>query len=568
MYRRQSDDNHTYCIDLVRAATELEAFDVYGRHAFRVEAKSYQKDGKTVEEDRPFIFGSALDQDKNQLEGLKRDVDDWHYMFKFAIENSTMQANAAVAAAAVLTAQASASATTTAKPAATAAMVAVGPGTKAPPAQQLKPQLTRADQSVGDSKGSKTGSSSLSEVRSRRALELRSKLSPQARDSLVNNSSSSSNSNNANTTATTTLAPPSATTTTPAMTVSDDNNSDNSNPSLLSAILNSIAAEALSKSDDTTMIEAEEDDDAVDSRLFVRLHGCVGLTNTNVHGVCNPYCKFTLDSRTEETKAQGDTTTSPEWRKDLVLPVGIGQWGRSVLKVEIWNREPFVTDEFLGQVLLPLKDMKPEAWDEHFVIEASSIKSLPLLPRVPTSAEVVCGSISLGTGLIMSPRTTAKALGMSGGAEQLAKQTQQASLTAQAMKAAAKKGKSSNKKRARAKEQLQQAAAKVSSLKAGSSSGKGNSAALFGKNLFLPKVNSNLSLKSRLRLSSENMTTAGAGAAAAASSSDGTGDNNNLIGREALTGTALGTVDDSTNRLLETINAVIRINIFLMRKWH
>ena len=61
-----------------------------------------------------------------------------------------------------------------------------------------------------------------------------------------------------------------------------------------------------------------------------------------------------------ETRCCGDTTTSPEWRKDVELPVSVAQWGRSSLKLQVWNREAFVTDDFLGQVVLPLKDLLPQ----------------------------------------------------------------------------------------------------------------------------------------------------------------------------------------------------------------
>lgn len=61
-----------------------------------------------------------------------------------------------------------------------------------------------------------------------------------------------------------------------------------------------------------------------------------------------------------ETRCCGDTTTSPEWRKDLALPVAVAQWSRSHLKMEVWNREAFLTDDFLGQVVVPLKNVLPQ----------------------------------------------------------------------------------------------------------------------------------------------------------------------------------------------------------------
>ena len=64
-----------------------------------------------------------------------------------------------------------------------------------------------------------------------------------------------------------------------------------------------------------------------------------------------------------------------------MLPVNIAQWGRSSLRVEVWNREPFITDDFLGQVTLPLKAMTPESWDEEAVIHREAMAPLPLTAK-------------------------------------------------------------------------------------------------------------------------------------------------------------------------------------------
>ena len=58
-----------------------------------------------------------------------------------------------------------------------------------------------------------------------------------------------------------------------------------------------------------------KDDNAVDSRLLVHIQGLSGLVNRSVHGVCNPYCRVVLDARTLDTRAHGDATTAPDFRK-------------------------------------------------------------------------------------------------------------------------------------------------------------------------------------------------------------------------------------------------------------
>jgi hypothetical protein len=73
MYKKQTDDNHTQFIELLGGQTELEPYDIYDRHSFRVEALTYEKEGKSMSDNRPFVFASALDSTQG-LEALKRCV--------------------------------------------------------------------------------------------------------------------------------------------------------------------------------------------------------------------------------------------------------------------------------------------------------------------------------------------------------------------------------------------------------------------------------------------------------------------------------------------------------------
>jgi hypothetical protein len=59
----------------------------------------------------------------------------------------------------------------------------------------------------------------------------------------------------------------------------------------------SAAAAAAALTAEAAELVAEEDDDAVDSRLLLRVVGCQGLTNPWVHGVCNPFCRIVLDAK-------------------------------------------------------------------------------------------------------------------------------------------------------------------------------------------------------------------------------------------------------------------------------
>ena len=77
-------------IDLLGGDTELEPYEVYDRHSSRRSAQLPEgRQGNRRQP--PFHLSSALDPEKHQIEMLKRDVDDWHYL-KFAIEHTNMKA--------------------------------------------------------------------------------------------------------------------------------------------------------------------------------------------------------------------------------------------------------------------------------------------------------------------------------------------------------------------------------------------------------------------------------------------------------------------------------------------
>ena len=127
----------------------------------------------------------------------------------------------------------------------------------------------------------------------------------------------------------------------------------------------------------------------------------------SVNGVCNPYITATLDTEVRETTTAGDTTLTPRWSTDCEIPVDIQQWSRSVLRVQVWNRDTFVTDDFLGEASMPLADLTPELWDEDATMTKEHMGWCSLQPR--HEFEEICGEIEIGLRLIMSPKTTARA---------------------------------------------------------------------------------------------------------------------------------------------------------------
>ena len=369
MYRRQSDDNHTQMIELMGGVTELEPFEVYDRHTFRVEARKHVKDGKTIDEERPFIFASALEESADGPESLKRDVDDWHYMFKFAVESGSLQKKTETA-------------------------------------------------EVGGGAAKKT-SKSLKAIRQKHLQKIRKKTGHSSHGGL---SGSSHGGGRAGT-----------------RFMSEMGTLDEGSLEGLTethSLAETIALGWGAMVEDDAEMAIEEDDNAVDSRLLLRLSHCKELVNTAVHGVCNPYVRVVLDERVIETRTYGDTTTSPEFLKDFALPVDIGQWGRSALRIEVWNREPFLTDDFLGQLVIPLVSVTPQPWDEDAVIRPEQIAAHKLTAR-HSEGEKVNGELFIGLSLIMSPRTTERAEQL-GGVAALRNQVSSKAVTRAAMDAALK----------------------------------------------------------------------------------------------------------------------------------
>ena len=83
------------------------------------------------------------------------------------------------------------------------------------------------------------------------------------------------------------------------------------------------------------------------------------------------------------------------------------QWETAALKIQVWNRDTFVTDDFLGQVVIPLKSLTPADYNEDATVTEEYMDWNALAPR--HDHESVCGEIEVGVRLIMTDHTTSRA---------------------------------------------------------------------------------------------------------------------------------------------------------------
>ena len=97
-----------------------------------------------------------------------------------------------------------------------------------------------------------------------------------------------------------------------------------------------------------------------DMRLVVSIKRGKGLINPEAFGTSNPYCTLILDDQHCRTATPKSSSVNPTWDEDFVFPVELHQWVKSGLKIQIWNRDIHLSDDFLGYVDIDLSDLVPE----------------------------------------------------------------------------------------------------------------------------------------------------------------------------------------------------------------
>jgi len=371
MYKRESDEAHTQVLNLAGGVVELEPHGVYDRHTFRVEVPSYTKEKKEyVDEGRPFIFSSALDPDKTPDSELMRDVDDWHFMFKFALESSSLKT--AQARKSALPGSVSGSGllgnggSSVGGAASGSSSSSAGGGGSGRPAS-LKVLMNERSQELRKNKASagfEPGSANQLGANGAKASSSQRRIGAAAAATAAAAAAAAASVTGADagaaapglapglaeTVATTTegggvnggilavkgrglLDGPDAAAELAAMIAENMDNhhhsslsekGDGSNGSNGRSSKSSSGLSAEATAEDTELA-TEEDDDAVDSRLLLRVQGCQGLTNPNVHGYCNPFCRVVLDAKVsgadpnEVLKEEGNSMRVSQ-REIYVLP--------------------------------------------------------------------------------------------------------------------------------------------------------------------------------------------------------------------------------------------------------
>ena len=107
--------------------------------------------------------------------------------------------------------------------------------------------------------------------------------------------------------------------------------------------------------DDPETLEGEGD-----MRLVVSIKRGEELINPEAFGTSNPYCTLILDDQHCRTGTPKSSSVNPIWDEDFVFPVELHQWVDSGLKIQIWNRDIHLSDDFLGYVDVDLAALIPE----------------------------------------------------------------------------------------------------------------------------------------------------------------------------------------------------------------
>ncbi|CAM9641398.1 unnamed protein product, partial [Sphacelaria rigidula] len=81
------------------------------------------------------------------------------------------------------------------------------------------------------------------------------------------------------------------------------------------------------------------------------------LVLEDVYGTTYPYCMLDLDDQGRRTSSVQSASVNPAWRQEIKFPVSVQQWVRSTVRIQVWNHDLFLTDDFLGQLYIPLKEV-------------------------------------------------------------------------------------------------------------------------------------------------------------------------------------------------------------------
>jgi len=99
--------------------------------------------------------------------------------------------------------------------------------------------------------------------------------------------------------------------------------------------------------------------------LIVAMKRGACLINNEVFGTSNPYGLLLVEDLHCRTEAAKLASVDPEWNENFVFPIEMKQWAnRTELELQIWNRDVYLSDDFLGFSKIDIGDLDLEAWRE------------------------------------------------------------------------------------------------------------------------------------------------------------------------------------------------------------
>ncbi|KAL6071210.1 RPS6 protein kinase [Balamuthia mandrillaris] len=103
------------------------------------------------------------------------------------------------------------------------------------------------------------------------------------------------------------------------------------------------------------------------------------LAAKDMGGTSDPYCILSVDGQKAKTKVK-KKTLDPKWNETFTFKV----YSPTTIHLEVWDKDLFTADDFLGQVDIPLSDLsKDEEVDDWYSLNRRR------------SGEFVCGQIHL-----------------------------------------------------------------------------------------------------------------------------------------------------------------------------
>jgi hypothetical protein len=154
-----------------------------------------------------------------------------------------------------------------------------------------------------------------------------------------------------------------------------------------------------------------------DAQVHILVKEARNLINAEVYGTSNPFVTMQVGGVLKKTSTVPSVSMNPVWNEAFAFSVTKQQLMEGTTRFQVWNRDLFLTNDFLGQCTMDFLTI--EHWDAAMQLSSEEGAWITLQPR--RSSEAVMGELHVCTRVILNEALHAEAVRL-GSAELLREQ--------------------------------------------------------------------------------------------------------------------------------------------------